>query len=294
MKTADFIQYAETVLSSLPLDGSDPKEQAKRMLEHVCQFSRTDFYLKLEEPLTSEQVTALESLLHKKCQGIPLQYLLGYEYFWKDRFSVGPGVFIPRRETEQLVEILVSMAKPGDKVAELGPGTGMIGISFLRDRPDCSWFAVEKNPDTVPYLQRNLHALLSDSDKFQFKKGDFFQEVTQHGSFDWLVSNPPYIASEKIKALSLEVKSEPILALEGGVHGTEVIEKLIEEAPHFLKPGGRLLLEIGEEQGDFIKSLLHAKGFSEITLFKDYAGFDRVLFATLKEGEHGRTSNQGA
>lgn len=282
MYVREFILHHRARLAQAGLECADPLLHMKQLVEAGLGIDSTRLYLRWESELTPEELAKLEPMVERRLTGEPFQYIVGYEDFWKDRFRVGPGCLIPRRETEVLVERLLAVAPASAcRIAELGPGSGCIGISALREQPEWEWFAYELNPQSLTYLRTNRDALLPPNAAFHIVPGDFFELARKNAPFDWLVSNPPYVASGELPALSREVRHEPSLALDGGASGLETLEKLALEAKRLLKPRGSVLFEIGSDQGTSARVVFEAAGLLDVSVIKDYAGLPRVIQARI-------------
>lgn len=252
------------------------KEDARELVAHVLLVLASKLNLEKDRVLTIEQAQLLKKLVEKRLSGVPLQYLLGECGFWNSVFRVGPGVLIPRPETEHLVELILENKEENFTVAELGAGSGNIGISVLQERK-WEWHAFEINPDSVPFVSENRKNLLPKEAKYHLHEVDFFKGANDFAPYDAIVSNPPYIETEEIEKLSKEVQQEPWLALDGGKTGVELIEKLAEVSYPLLKPGGFLAIEIGFGQKEKVCSLFEKKGFQQIQVLKDLAGIERII-----------------
>lgn len=258
--------------------GSEFGHHASLLVSSAIECSFADLILKEKDLLTPEQLKTVERFIQGRLAGIPLQYLRGWEWFWRSRFVVGPGVLIPRPETELLVDTVLKQFRNTDqlRVAELGAGSGNIGLSLLTEKPGWTWFAFENNPESLPYLIANRRNLGASAESYQVEATDFFTSASAHAPYDAIVSNPPYVAQAKISELAPEVRLEPHAALDGGERGDECVERLIRISGSLLKPGGYLFLEIGEDQGAVATQFLTEVGFTEIQILKDPAGHDRV------------------
>lgn len=275
-----FIMEGRVRLEQASLQCADPLLHMKQIVEFGLGWSSTQLYLNWETALSPEQVALLNQLLEKRLTGQPFQYIAGFEWFWNSKFTVGPGVLIPRRETELLVEVFLKNADAApQKVAELGAGSGNIGISILLERKQDQWHAFEKNPQSLLYAEKNKANLLLDASSYFLHEGDFFEKTARFAPYDWFVANPPYVASSSWNTLSREVQHEPRLALDGGPDGTAVIKKMMEAGLKWLKPGGRFLAEIGSEQKMAVEHLFRDNGYTEIFVLEDYAHLPRVAFA---------------
>lgn len=267
-------------LTRANLQCADPKMHAHQILAFALGCSASHLYAHPERALSPVELSRLQRLVSRRVEGEPFQYLVGYEWFWESPFEVGQGVLIPRKETEILVEALLQFPEtPALKVAELGAGSGNIGISVLRRRPNWIWEGYEKNPDTLKYLSVNVTGLLGSRSGYRIIASDFFDISFSENSYDLVVSNPPYIVTSELSELSVEVKCEPRLALDGGESGLAVVEKYFDRALSMLKPGGLSFCEVGRGQAVVVAERLVQKGWERVTLLKDYAGIERVVSA---------------
>lgn len=278
MTLSDIIRKGKQHLETSPASFSDAEDHMMRIVEVALGWTRNQVLIGLPEPLTKEQIDAISDVLSHRVDGKPLQYIEGKAGFWRSLFEVGPGVLIPRPETELLIEILLRKGMPGrTRVAELGAGSGNIGLSMCLERPNWDWFAFELNPESAVYAKKNHQAILSGHSRYQLIEGDFFAGAAAIGPFDWIVTNPPYVASAQIDTLSAEVRREPRLALDGGDDGLAVIRQLAKSGS-ILCDSGNLLMEIGEDQGISAAQILRDEGFRKVEVFKDRNGLDRVVW----------------
>lgn len=282
MKVNEYIKAGQVRLEAAALECADPKLHMKQIVAFVMGWSFSEIFLHWDEPLSETDQQKIEAFLRRRLQGEPFQYIAGEEWFWKSRFVVGPGVLIPRKETELLVEILLErLPNTTQKVAELGPGSGNIGLSVCLERPQWEWHAFELNPKSLPYLKENHKALLRSSSQYQIHDGDFFTEAQKFSPYDVLVSNPPYVASCDLPTLSREVRSEPQLALDGGVLGMEVLSRFFAASVSVLSPKGVLLTEIGSDQGELAAKEAARFPFAAVEVLRDYAGLPRAIWAVM-------------
>ncbi len=278
MNYRQFIEDGKRRLEVAAAECSDPLRHIKLFVEGVLEVDSGELFRRLDAEISQVDHERLERLLQRRLAGEPLQYILGYEWFWESRFEVGPGVLIPRPETELLVEMaLAHMPKQSLRVAELGAGSGAIGISLLKERPQWEWVAWEKSPEAFHFAEKNLRRLLPQGN-YQLQPGDFFDGIASSGPFHWFVSNPPYVRRADLPGLSEEVRKEPWLALDGGETGFEVVNRLIDCAAKSLISGGGLLVEIGSDQGSLARAALERCGFDNPRIEKDLAGLDRVAY----------------
>lgn len=279
LQIGEWIHSATARLKAGGVSCGDYAHHARQIAEHCLHLTAAQILSNQTSALSPQSQAQLESFLSRRLQGEPLQYITGREYFWKSEFRVGPGVLIPRRETEHVIEYLCSLPNPVANVVELGAGSGNIGISLLQERPQWTWKAVEKSPLAHSYAAANAQAILGPpgTHGYQLVQGDFFALVPQVPTFDLLVSNPPYIASAEIDTLSKEVQNEPREALDGGQTGLDFVERLARAGLRCLKPGGRLVLEIGSDQEAAGLEILRTLGYVQPSVLKDLAGLPRVL-----------------
>lgn len=260
-------------------------------LEHICEsatfeateilisatgISRSVLLFSGKETLTPAQLKKINKLLHKRKKGVPLQYLLGQWEFYSITLKVGKGVLIPRADTEILVDAALdhlSGAEGQQRVFDFCSGSGAIGIAVAKNRPKDIVTLVEKSKKAFKYLKRNVadnkvqcSAVLADvlSWKPSFK-------------CDLLLCNPPYIRTGEISTLSKEVKKEPKMALDGGTDGLDFYRAITKRADELIKPGGRIMYEIGFDEANEVKEILSQNGFKNIQILKDYGGNDRVV-----------------
>lgn len=278
MKLREAISRGRDRLAAADLQCADPFLHMKQIAGHCFGVDMASLYVRWEDELTSEEEASLEAFLVRRCAGEPFQYIAGYEWFWEDRFEVGPGVLIPRRETEILVETLLSEeSRDRVQVAELGAGSGNIGVSILRERPRWSWLAFERHAESLPYTLRNRVALLPVDAGYELIAGDFFEKAPERAPYDWVVANAPYVTSGELPRLAKEVLHEPAEALDGGKDGMDVLRRLIASAPRLLKKGGGIAGEMAEEQGVHVSRALEDSGFREVRVIRDYSGKERIF-----------------
>lgn len=281
MKLRDLIHTGKEKLRAAGLQVADPQLHMQQIVAGALGWESTQVYLQLDRDLTSFENQKIEAVLSRRLAGEPFQYILGYEWFWDAKFDVGPGCLIPRRETELIVEECLKLPWGEARVAELGAGSGNIGLSVGAERPGWKWFAFEKSPAAYAYAEKNQARLKVPG--YHLEAADFFAAAGKQAPYDLIVSNPPYVTAEELKQVAIEVTHEPHLALSGGVDGLEIIRPLVSAASSWLKPGGRLLFEIGSGQGPAALALLSQ--WSSPMCLKDYAGLDRLIMAT-KAGQH--------
>ncbi len=224
------------------------------------------------------------NLISKRKRGLPLSYLTGAKEFWSIPFLVGEGVLIPRPETELVVEKVLENLPPGRVlIADVGTGCGNIAISLAKELPQSEIIAIDISKKALSWAK--LNAGMHKVKNVSFNKGDLFLPLKHQkleNRLDCIISNPPYISSDEWLNLPPEIRNhEPPEALIGGKNGLRTIQRLIQEAPLYLKSGGILIFEIGWNQKKRVENLL-AKYWDDVSFFLDFSRIYRVCFARRK------------
>lgn len=275
MTYREAVDLGEKVLSMA--DIADAKTDAWLLLEMVCKIDRSFYYLHMEEDLPEEQLSEYQIALRKRAEHVPLQYIVGETEFMGLKFKVNSSVLIPRQDTETLVEEALKVVKPGMRILDLCTGSGCIIVSILHNVADVEGYAVDISKQALNVAKEN--AKLNEVSVI-FEPSDLFDHVT--GTFDVIVSNPPYIRSSEIIKLMPEVQSfEPMEALDGKEDGLYFYRRIVSECKEYLNPDGRILFEIGYDQGAEVSALLQEAGFREVSVIKDLARNDRVVTGML-------------
>lgn len=253
---------------------NDANQDAWYLLEFCTKTSRLAYYNDPMQKISQEQVQMYETLLKKRASHVPIQYLIGEQAFMGLIFTVNPSVLIPRQDTELLVEVAQQQAE-GKEVLELCTGSGCIIISL-------AYFCHLKRAVASDISEQALEVAKNNARKYhcniEWMQSNLFSNLT--GTYDMIIANPPYIAREEIKSLMPEVKEhEPILALDGGVDGLFFYREIIKNLPLYLKPHGKVFLEIGWDQAEQVSQLLQEQGFQKIRKYQDLAGKDRLIVA---------------
>ena len=250
------------------------------LLEHVTGVSRTRYYVNPRQVLSKEEEERYLSYIEKRKKRIPVQHLTGVQEFMGLEFIVNEHVLIPRQDTEVLVETVWEDLEPGMRVLDMCTGSGCILISLMKRMQTVSGEDVITGVG-VDLSREALQVAEENASKQKvgavFVESDLFDKV--EGTYDIIVSNPPYIRTSVIKELQEEVKlHDPYAALDGKEDGLFFYREIIKKSKEYLKKGGRLYFEIGYDQGEDVKKLMEEAGFSEVTVKKDLAGLDRVVF----------------
>ena len=260
---------------------TDAELDARLLLEFICHTDRNALYAHGDQEIEDEKMQDFLQLIEKRAVHIPLQHLTGEQNFMGLDFLVNEHVLIPRQDTEILVEEIMRDLHDGIRILDMCTGSGCILLSLLHYSNDCSGVGVDVSEDALAVARQNADRLAEK--QAVFIQSDLFEKV--EGSFDLIVSNPPYIRSQEIAGLMPEVREhEPHLALDGKDDGLHFYREIIKGAMPHLKRGGQLFFEIGYDQGEAVQALLAANGYIEIAVVKDYAGLDRVVYGTFLGG----------
>jgi release factor glutamine methyltransferase len=260
--------------------GGSPRLDAELLLAHALGQSREELYRSLFSSVPGETEERYVGLLGERETRRPVAQLVGKRDFWTFTLAVTGATLVPRPETELLVERALARI-PVDaawSVADLGTGTGAVGLAIAKERPACNVLATDLSKPALAVARRNAKALglLNVS----FKQGDWFRPLPKPDSSKWrfhlLISNPPYVAADEWAATDPELAFEPRLSLDGGRDGLDAYRVLTAGAPRYLRPGGWLLLEHGFRQGDEVRALLKRAGFGNVVTTADLAGRPRV------------------
>lgn len=258
----------------------DAEFDARCLIESVLNVDTTRFFLIRSDDVTDEVINKFKDLIVRRVNGEPLQYILGIWEFMGNEFYVGPGVLIPRPETEGLVEFAVDYLRNIEKpvVIDLCSGSGCIAISIAKLIPEAKVYAVEKFDEAFGYLEKNIG--LNSCNNVIAVKGDLFDKsLLRDIKADLILSNPPYIRKDDISTLSVEVQNEPVTALDGGCDGYDYYRFLSDYwLKDFLLNNSAMMIECGEDQGDYIAELFsHHSLKQEVKL--DFNGLQRFVIA---------------
>lgn len=239
--------------------------------------------LALADSATPDQLRAYESLLARRTDGVPVQHLTGEAAFRTVTLAVGPGVFIPRPETEVMVGWALEHCRPGDRVVELCAGSGAISLALATELPGLDIHAVELSEEAVAYAARNLAG--SGVDLRQGDMADAFRDLD--GTVDLVIANPPYVPLTAWDGVPAEVRDfDPHLALFSGDDGLDAMRVLVGVADRLLRPGGVLAAEHAEVQASAVVDLFVGAGFADVRDHTDLT--DRPRFATGRKTARGR------
>jgi release factor glutamine methyltransferase len=254
----------------------NPRLNAEHLLAHSLGRKRLDVYLEFERDLAEPELAPLRELVRRRGQNEPLQHLLGTVEFCGNIFLCDKRALVPRRETEEFVELVESrIGNRESRIVDLGTGSGVIALSLAQKFPEAEIIATDISDDALLLAREN--AVRLGIGRVQFLKNDLLENVNE--TFHLIVANLPYISRHDRDQLAPEVLRDPEVALFAGEKGDEIIRRLIETAPSHLNAEGLLALEIGLGQEPALIDLLRDKNYGDIEAKNDYSGRTRFLFA---------------
>lgn len=282
MQLNEVIRKSTGYLASKGL--SSPRLDAEVLIASALKCSRVDLYLKFDCILDSSELSHCRELIKERGKGIPVSYLLGEKEFYGIPMFVGPGVLVPRPETEILVDVCLQWLErncaDSSQIVDLGTGSGCIAVSLLKNCPGSFVYAVDNHQSAMEYTTKNLqHHKLESQCRFIPKNAEDLAANDIPKAIDLIVSNPPYLADSDIEVEESVRKYEPHAALFAGDSGLEKIQAWAQLAKCLLRIQGFCAFEIGHDQSEQAKDIFSANGFGQITLSKDFAGFNRVISA---------------
>ncbi|MEW6419949.1 MAG: peptide chain release factor N(5)-glutamine methyltransferase [Nitrospirota bacterium] len=292
----------------------DAAKNAELIISHCLGIDRASLYR--DNPIITEDlISKIDEFLKRREKREPLQYVIGYTKFYGLKIKVGPGVLIPRPETELLVEEAIKAVRRHEStvsppthpspsrgegkgggensskitghrslsILDLCTGSGCLALALAKEFPEAKVYGTDTSEVAISYAKENVE--LNNINNVTFLKGNLFEPL-KNLVFDLIVSNPPYIRKDDIKNLQLEIKNwEPVEALDGGEDGLDYYRMIIPGARGYLKESGYLILELGVGQSDAVRKMAEDKGFKNISLVKDYAGIERIF---ITKGESRR------
>lgn len=252
----------------------DADLDALLLLQSVCGITRARYYACAGDAIPESDRARYMELVEKRAQRIPLQHLTGEQQFMGLSFRVSEDVLSPRQDTETLVEEALKRVQPGDRILDLCTGSGCILVSLLKLGKGLEGTGSDLSPGALRIARENAERNQVDA---SFLCSDLFAEICEP-PYDMIVSNPPYIASGKIPELMEEVRDhEPRMALDGGEDGLDLYRRIVPQSLDHLKDGGWLIVEIGYDQGEAVRSMFVDYQYTDIHVIKDLGGNDRVV-----------------
>jgi len=261
----------------------NPRLVMEQLMSHVLKSPRLHLYLRFESLIPEDQLVSLRGGIKRLGAGEPLQYVVGDTEFMGHRFKTDKRALIPRPDTESLVNAVLACAplRAGARpaVVDIGTGSGCVVVSLALAHPDAAYVAVDASEAALSLAHENA-AANGVGAAIQFRRGDLLDGFGPE-SLDVVVANLPYIPTGDCGKLTAQIRDhEPMSALDGGADGLDLVRRLVSQAAGVLRPGGRILLEIGFDQAARVVDTLKGCGFSETVVHKDLGGRDRVVEAT--------------
>ncbi len=282
MKIKDIINYGVAMIKNT----ESPSLETQMMIAKVIEKDRLYIMLNLEEDIDESKVEIIKTMIDKRKNSYPLQYILGEREFWGMDFKVSEGVLIPRQDTEILIEETLKKLKDNKhksnlKGFEIGVGSGIISITLLKEIETLTMIGVDINDKAIELTKAN--ALKHEvSDRLCILNSNLFEKINKENQFDFIISNPPYIETKVIDSLQEDIKQhEPKLALDGGEDGLDFYRAIIEQSKSYISPEGFIAFEIGYNQAEAVKKIFVENGYPNVTIAKDLAGFDRVVIGMI-------------
>lgn len=257
----------------------EARREAGSLLSFVLGKDRTFLISHAEDPVDDDSFDRMREFVGRRAAGEPLQYITGFQDFYGRDFRVTPDVLIPRPETELLVEAALEVRTTDSAfICDVGTGSGCIAITLLCEIPGARAVAVDKSAAALEIARDNA-VKQAVMDRAEFVVSDCFDALDpREYQFDLIVSNPPYVSESALAGLQREVRDhEPLVALTPGVDGLSVIRRLLTQAPAYLKPKGHLLIEIGFDQGEAVRSLVDEGVWCLIEVRPDLQGIPRIV-----------------
>lgn len=250
-----------------------PELTARVLLAHALERDQSWLAAHSDKPISEDRRQAYTEMIQTRCGGIPTQYIRGFQEFFELAIHVTPDVLIPRPETEHLVEAAIARVRPGDRAVDIGTGSGAIAIAVAKNSPGAIISASDLSSRALRVAAGNATRLESS---VRFCQGDLAAPF-RRGSFDVVVSNPPYVPRKDMGGLQRELRHEPSMALFGGEDGLRIVGRLVHQVPRIIKPGGWFLAEIGFNSRPAIEVMLERPEWEQPEFLKDLAGIDRVV-----------------
>ena len=251
------------------------RRDARLLAAAAMEINTAQVTLKALDHVSKQQQDHFESMIEQRRNFKPVSRILGKRQFWNRWFEISPDVLDPRGDSEVLVNL--ALQQKADRILDLGTGSGILALTLLSEWPDALAVGVDICEKALLIAQRNAvqHEV---SDRFQAQKSDWFEAIS--GQFDLIVSNPPYIGEDEIPHLDPDVRLyDPMIALSPGRDALLAYQNIASDAIGYLKPGGRLLVEIGFRQGEAVRALFASNGLKSIEIIQDLNGLDRVVRA---------------
>jgi release factor glutamine methyltransferase len=262
-----------------------PRREARLLLAHVLGVRQEDIVTGRFAPLSDESAARFEAILARRVAREPLAYITGSREFWSLNFAVGPGVLVPRPESEILIEEALRRFPDRDaplRVLDLGTGSGALLLAFLSERTSATGMGIDISREALAFAQRNATALGLES-RARFVRGDWTENLS--GTFDAIFINPPYIATGEFEGLAPEIGYEPLTSLDGGDDGLNAYRRIAARLGRTLSPQSLVFFELGQGQATSVEAILAENGLAADGTVCDLLGIPRCLVACERFGK---------
>ena len=255
-----------------------PRLTMELMLAHVLQLKRFDLYMQFDRPLIEDELTLLRGMIKRRAAGEPLQYILEETEFHGRIFKVRPGVLIPRPETELLVDEALRRTR-SIRCLDVGTGSGCIAVTVALEHPETEVVAIDLSEEAIAIARENAERL--GAERIDFQQIDFFDDkgMSSIGSFDLIISNPPYVSQQEVGELQVEIREhEPMIAVTDGRDGLSFYRRFALLAPNLLRKEGEIFLELGYGMATNVQRIFEKEGF-DVEIYTDFDRIKRILRA---------------
>ena len=279
LSAGELVRAGEERLRLAGIGADDAPFDARELFQAASGWTAAEYVLRMRDEVSGDVAAHYGVYITRRAEREPLQRILGYAWFMGDQYEINEETLIPRFDSEAVVrcaEEILRARKTKDelRILDIGTGTGCLLIALLEDHPEAKGLGVDISKRALEAARANAERLVPG--QAFFLKSDLFANVS--GTYDIILSNPPYIRSADISGLEPEVRDhDPGAALDGGDDGLGFYRRITDEAPHFLKKDGALVFEIGFDQAEDVSRLLAARGFREIKVTKDLSDRDRAV-----------------
>ncbi len=289
MTLTEALAYASAELATADID--TPRFDAQLLLAWTLKARREDIAREPERVLTEREQIIFEKAVSLRALRRPLPYITGEAWFYGRAFKINRAVLIPRPETEILAELALEACRgiQHPQIADIGTGSGCLAVTLAAERSDAEVWATDLSADALKEARKNV-VRYRLTDRISLLHGDLLGPLPNGLRLDIIISNPPYVTEDEIAGLQPEVRDyEPRLALSGlgdaaGADGTALHRRILAEATPFLKPGGRVLLEVGLNQAKLVAEIARTLGYTDVIVTADYAQIGRVVSACFSKG----------
>ncbi len=289
MNIKEILNRTDKFLSDRGIESS--RLDAEVLLADLLDIERINLYVKFDYPLKSSELEEYRKRIKKRAKRIPTAYIIGRKEFMSLEFDVNKDVLIPRPETENLVEEIISYCRDNElqdaQIIDIGTGSGAVAVSLAHYLPEAKVVGVDISKSAVKTARKNAKKFELE-ERLSIVHSNLLEGFIKRDirGIDIVVSNPPYISDAEMEELPPEVKKEPETALRAGREGLDFYKKLIPQSSKVLRDGGKIFLEIGSSQAEAVKELF-ADNWDNLKIIKDYADHDRIVTAVYRENHEG-------